>query len=540
MLCGIQGAITVPREGGTVNQQPNAHLNANNREPFSITSGMPHAQEEALKKKTELVERLGVCPAPETEEYNFRAYDQSQILSVQIRLSTFLEEDHPARVVDRVVERLDLKRLYEGYSDEGSPPYHPKMMLKVLFYGYYKGVMSCRKLWDAVEQRADFIFLAAGQIPNYRTINSFRLRHLGILPGLFAQIVMLCRTLGMVGFEHLAIDGQKIQANANYRKSKNLKQLEKEYEKVRQGMKKLLEKEVNQEFSQGLKEKRLERLGKKAETLEELKKDLEALEDKEARLNMTDKEAPVMRQKDGRSVPSYNHQTASDELYGVACAIQSTQENDRPKDLLPLVDQAKANTGGEHKAVSGDCGFCSYEVLQTMEEKRGEEFYVPDRGFEASKEEENGKGKYSQDRFEREEDGGIRCPQGHEMKHIRTETFEDGHQVDVWEGTGCEGCAQREKCTKASKRRISVDSREEYRDRMREKLLSEKGREIYMKRQGIAEPVHGDDQKNRGWRQHHLRGLLKAAGEFALIRIATNLRKIVQYRSHEMLGLAMA
>jgi hypothetical protein len=73
---------------------------------------------------------------------------------------------------------------------------------------------------------------------------------------------------------------------------------------------------------------------------------------------------------------------------------------------------------------------------------------------------------------------------------------------------------------------------------MREKLSSEAGREMYMKRQGTVEPVHGDDQKNKGWIQHHLRGLEKAAGEFLLIRIATNLGKIVKFRSSELLGMA--
>jgi hypothetical protein len=73
---------------------------------------------------------------------------------------------------------------------------------------------------------------------------------------------------------------------------------------------------------------------------------------------------------------------------------------------------------------------------------------------------------------------------------------------------------------------------------MREKLSSDAGREAYMKRQGASEPVHGDDQKNKGWTQHHLRGLAKARGEFLLIRIATNIAKIIKYRSPEILALA--
>jgi hypothetical protein len=70
---------------------------------------------------------------------------------------------------------------------------------------------------------------------------------------------------------------------------------------------------------------------------------------------------------------------------------------------------------------------------------------------------------------------------------------------------------------------------------MREKLKSDKGREIYMKRQGLIEPVHGDDQKNKGWIQHHLRGFMKATGEFLLMRIATNLALMVKHRGHDIL-----
>ena len=116
---------------------------------------------------------------------------------------------------------------------------------------------------DCVINRADFIYLAAGQVPNFRTINIFRLRHLHCLGALFAQIVLLCRRLGMIGFEHLAVDGQKIQANANFRKSRNLKGLKSEYEKVKAGLEKLLDREVSEHVSQETKDRRAARLSKK-------------------------------------------------------------------------------------------------------------------------------------------------------------------------------------------------------------------------------------------------------------------------------------
>ncbi len=85
---------------------------------------------------------------------------------------------------------------------------------------------------------------------------------------------------------------------------------------------------------------------------------------------------------------------------------------------------------------------------------------------------------------------------------------------------------------------LLLDSRTPYRDIMRDKLESEEGRETYMKRQGLIEPVHGDDQKNKGWIQHHLRGFKKASAEFVLMRIATNLALMIRHREKEILAWA--
>ena len=506
-------------------------------ELIEITEELKTAQEQALAEERQWRQMMEA--SREKGKTNFRDYDQSQVHFVPVKLSTFLEAEHPARIIDLVVERMNLSSLYACYSEEGNPPYHPRMMLKVLFYAYYKGLMSCRKVWDALQFRADFIFLSAGQVPNFRTVNAFRLRHVEQLPQLFAQIVFLCVRLGMVGFEHLSVDGQKIQANASFRRSKNLKGLRKEYGKVQQAMGKLVEKEVDEEaFTVEVQQRRLERLEKKARQLEGFQKKLEALGDEEKRLNMSDEDAPVMKHKNRRIVPSYNHQSAVDLKHGVVCAVQSTQNGDQPKDLLPLVDAGKENTGGEHEKVLADCGFCDYETLQKMEEQRSEDFYVPDKRYEAAKDQDREPATYSSDRFERQEDGGLRCPEGHPMRHQRTVSYEDGHEVDIYEGTACEGCPSHDRCTRGKKRTVQVDSREPFRDSMRGKLSSDAGRETYMKRQGASEPVHGDDQKNKGWTQHHLRGLAKARGEFLLIRIATNLAKIIKYRSPEILALA--
>jgi transposase len=468
---------------------------------------------------------------------NFREYNQAQGIFRTIVPAELLEMDHPARIIDKVVEMLDLSKLYGYYKEEGNPPYHPKMMLKVLFYGYYAGLMSCRKLWKGLEKRADFIYLSGDQVPNFRTINTFRTRHIKELPEIFAQIVFLCRKLGMIDFKELAVDGQKIRANADFHKSKDRHRVEESYKRVKEGIKKLVEKEVSEDFTDEKKEKRIEKLKKREKKLLELKEVLEGLDEKSATINMTDAEAKVMKHKDKRSLPSYNQQSAVDGKYGVTTAVNTTDKPDCPDDLFGLVDQAKENSGGKYENVLADSGFCDYGILEKVEEERGEEFYIPDKRYEVTEKGKTFKGRYDISQFKRGEDGQMYCPEGQVMKLVSTEKYEDGHRVMVYEGIGCEGCKKHDKCTGGKKRKIAIDSREKYREKMREKLRSDKGREVYMRRQGIVEPVNGDDQKNRGWGQHHLRGKAKASLEFMLIRITSNLGKIIKYKAQELLAM---
>mgnify|MGYP001180349447 CR=1 FL=1 len=468
---------------------------------------------------------------------NFRSYDQSQGAERRIIPNELLEPDHPARIVDRVVEVLKLQEIYECYSEEGNPAYHPKMMLKVLFYSYLIGVMSSRSMWDALKRRADYIFLSGAQVPDFRTLNRFRTRHLEQLPQLFAQIVHLCVKLGMIDLQYLAIDGQKIQADASYRKSKTMKRLQQSMQRVTSGMQKLLEKPIGEDFPQELKEKRLRELKRQEKQLHGLQADLEQIKDEEANLNMTDPEAKMMRHKDGQSLPSYNHQSAIDGKYGVSCAVQSSDCCDGDQDLLALVDAAHQNTGGKHRNVIADAAFGSYEIYERIEEERTEDYFVPDRRFESAESGQTGKGKFAGSRFEKRTDGTIICPAGVPMR-LREERQEKDHTLWIYAGTGCQECPLRPQCTTAKRRTVSFDSREAYRELMREKLRSDRGREIYLKRQGIGEAGHGNDQHNKGWRQHLLRGMAKAALEFLLMRIGANLGKIATYRATDVLALS--
>ncbi len=162
-----------------------------------------------------------------------------------------------------------------------------------------------------------------------------------------------------------------------------------------------------------------------------LKRALEGMNDEKATINITYKEAPVMRHKDGRSLPSYNHQSAVDGLHGVTCAVKSEGEPDKADDLLELVDKAKENTGGKHENVTADSTFCDYKRLQEVEEGREENFFLPDKRFETAEKDNRTKGKYDSSHFEKRKDGVIFCPEGQAMKLKTVNSYKDGHTVSI-------------------------------------------------------------------------------------------------------------
>ncbi|MCK5591003.1 MAG: IS1182 family transposase [Candidatus Pacebacteria bacterium] len=470
---------------------------------------------------------------------NFKEYNQAQGMFMTMIPNELLEPDHPARIIDTIVESLNLNTMINHYSDEGNEAYDPKMMTKVLFYSYQQGIFSGRKMQAGLKVRADFIYLSGGQVPDFRTLNLFRIRHKKVLIDIFAQIVILCDRLDMVDFKNLAVDGQKIQANASFKKNYNRDRLEKALKRVKNGITKLLDKEINDSFTQEIKKVRISRLEKKKDELKKLQKELESILDEKASINQTDKDAKIMKHKDRRIVPSYNHQSAVDEKCGITVTVQTTQSNDNSADLFSILDQSIENSGKKHENILADCGFADYESLEKMETQRDEKFYVPDKLFDCSKKSPDEDGKIRSDQFELREDGNYYCPNGKVMEEKQLNTFKDSHSTTIYECKGCIDCPLKKRCTKGKARTITIDSREDYRRQMRERLKSDQGREIYMKRQYIVEVGHGNDQKNKGWKQHYLRGLTKASLEFLLMRIGSNLGKIIKFRPNEILAMEL-
>ena len=166
------------------------------------------------------------------EPKNLRPYCQNQSLLFPANLLDFLKDDDLCMVIDDVVNNLDLSCLYANISSEGNVAYHPKMMLKVLFYAYASGIFSSRNIAKALGENIAFIYLAAWQRPDFRTINNFRKNNLEQIEDLFVQIVQLCQQLKMVKLGHISIDGSKFKANAADRKSYDRKRVEREMKRI--------------------------------------------------------------------------------------------------------------------------------------------------------------------------------------------------------------------------------------------------------------------------------------------------------------------
>lgn len=131
----------------------------------------------------------------------------------------YLPEDHLARFVVEIVDQLDLRQLVAAYAGTGSKPYHPALLVALLFYGYATGVFSSRKLAQATHDSIPFRFICANTHPDHRTIADFRKRFLGELEALFTEILLIAQAMGLVKLGTVSLDGTKIKANASKHKA---------------------------------------------------------------------------------------------------------------------------------------------------------------------------------------------------------------------------------------------------------------------------------------------------------------------------------
>jgi len=155
----------------------------------------------------------------------FRTADYQATLDVTVRLGDCLPSDHLARFVVDSIAQLDLSTIYAGYGSRGGEPYAPEILLALLFYGYATGVFSSRKIERATYEAVPFRFLAGNLHPDHDTLANFRQTFLPHLKGLFVQILLLARVVGVLELGRISLDGSKLHADASKSKAISYKRL---------------------------------------------------------------------------------------------------------------------------------------------------------------------------------------------------------------------------------------------------------------------------------------------------------------------------
>jgi transposase/HAMP domain-containing protein len=155
----------------------------------------------------------------------FKTVDYEKTLDLQISLRDVLPPEHLARFMVDVIAQLDLSKIYSQYSDQGAPPYAPEVLLGLLFYGYATGVFSSRKIEKASYEVIPFRFIAGDMHPDHATIAHFRKEHLAELKELFVQILLIAQAMGHLQLGNVSLDGSKIHADASKSKAVSYKRL---------------------------------------------------------------------------------------------------------------------------------------------------------------------------------------------------------------------------------------------------------------------------------------------------------------------------
>lgn len=460
---------------------------------------------------------------------NVKNYYQDQGLLFPPHLRDCLPDDHQVVIINDVVETLNLSGLYRKVSSEGHPAYHPKMMLKVLIYAYANGIFSSRKIQAALQESIAFIYLAAWQKPDFRTISDFRQHHLAEFQELFNQVVDVCQRLGMLSLGHLAIDGSKFKAHAADSRTYDQKRVQ----KAIQGLLQQADQEDQREdrlygpdHPGGSVPETIRKQKDRLEKLHQIKKELDQSGRK--KINATDPDAVFMKN-GGRIRTSYNGQITVDENQ-IIVAAQVTSDPSDTEQLLPLVEQVEGRLGPLDK-LSADSGYSQGETLQALADKKIDA-HIPDANYQGSrrgKSEAPGSGLFPRSSFQRDEQHDcFICPVGQKLTFWRMQTVKGKQPLRLYRCHAFRDCAQRERCTESRQgRSLTLNHYDHQFQAMRTKLDSPHGRRIYSRRKSMVEPVFGHIKEVLGFCQFHLRGLLKVGGEFALVCMAHNLRKII-------------
>lgn len=504
-----------------------------------------------------------------TTKITFKNYSPNQVHFLPPSLEELIVKNHPVRIVNEVIDQLNIEPLLKNYKAGGTSTYHPRMMMKVLVYGYLSNIYSSRKMEAALKENIHFMWLAAMCKPDHNTLNRFRSERLkGVIKEVFGQVVRMLTESGHISMKEVYTDGTKIEANANRytfvwgnaiktSKDRIEKQLEELWNYAEQISKEELKDQTPTNFAPVSAEKVKETIDKIDKALEGKMVDkkvrqkvtyakknwpsnIAKYEQQESILkgrnsySKTDEDATFMRMKEdhmknGQLKPAYNLQISTNDQFILHYSLHQT-----PTDTTTLKDHLadyNKTHGDLPKAIVADAGYGSDENYTLLEQLRIEP-YIKYAYFDreqrsqksdASFTEKNFLYNYSEDTFT--------CPAGKTLyaagtrERVTVTGFKQTNKSYITEE--CSGCEFSKQCCNGSSKRIEVNHRlRAAKERVRNNLLSEQGVSYRKKRPCDVEPVFGQIKSNKGYKRFLLRGLSKVEIETGLLAISHNLRKM--------------
>ncbi|WP_240665072.1 MULTISPECIES: IS1182 family transposase [Flavobacterium] len=488
-----------------------------------------------------------------------------------------IDDNHPVRLVDSIVDRLDISDIVKLYRGGGCSAYHPRMLIKVLFYSYLSNIYSCRKIAKALNENIHFMFISGNSTPGFRTINEFRGKILkDKIKVLFAEVVKILVDLGYISLDVQYIDGTKIEAKSNKYTFVWRGSVEKYKEKLEVKINTILSdiensiqsenQELNQEAlpkkinSDELKEK-LSELNKKLKEptkkqvkelqklqeehlprLEKYEKDLEILGNRNS-YSKTDPDATFMRMKEdhmrnGQLKPAYNPQISTENQFITHVSIHQTTNDTNT--LESHLNSFEENYNRQSKEVVADAGYGSEENYQMLKNKQIEPF-VKYNYFHAEQKKKLKENPFLvQNLFYNQQYDFYICPMGQKMENIGIgkRISSNGYESEVtyYQAKRCEGCPLRSLCHKAKgNRKIEVNHPLNcLKNEAKELLNSKKGHKHRSKRPVEVEAVFGQLKNNNKFNRFTFFGLEMVEMEFLLMALGHNFRKMVATTTDSM------
>ena len=508
----------------------------------------------------------------------FKSYNQKDNLLFPPCLGDFIAENDPVRVLNAVVDNLDLSVVESSYEGGGASSYNPRMLTKVVLYAYLQNVYSGRRMENLLRRDVNFMWLSGMQTPDFNTINLFRKNRLSaVIDDIFTQVVQMLVDQKVISLDVQYVDGTKIEANANKYTFVWKKSTRTNREKLDRKVKAILaeaEKELNLELGEckeevmtpsemterterilaemdrrGISDKRLRKTVSEvkavhAEKMREYDEKLEILGERNS-CSKTDPDATFMRMKEdamnnGQTKPGYNVQISTERQF-----ITHYTMSWRPTDwgtFINHMDTFERRYGRHSAEVVADSGYGSEENYEYLE-MNGIDGYVKYPLFHTELKRKTLKNPFLPEHlhYNAEEDYFV-CPMGQHMTYVgdKVRTSDLGYKSfsKLYRARNCEGCPLRGMCFKGKGNRtidVNVRSRQ-YRDHAKELLTSERG--LYHRSMRPVEPeaVFGQIKYDGGFKRFRYRGCKMVGAEFATIAIAHNIKKLVSVMDAERNG----